>query len=459
MKKTTLILGLILGLLPLNNVWSQIIGGYQTVYSEMTTTGTEPGLRCQKTIGVYPDMAVSYHEADSLTYKIGVLTVNSGATMGNSYKICDQIYIRDMEEYRLGQTVYFSGTKHIPSGNSIDSVGIIGCFHVNTDGTISNFIYYKISEVKSVLKLVTYPLNGSPRVAAIGKKPNGTSPLYYYIYMDDVIFPSYTISPHHSSGYKHTPTTLVCTDNYVCAVSYNGLNEIILRRFPKSNFWDASSNILYKYVVSEPITHTIKATFLGCRYQENGENDLGIIYMSQDTPTTWYAYFKKFDLSTMTMTMAQKNQNFAQKNDIAGLTYLAKSGLVAVLEIYDPTSPVNMSNSAVLMLDPAKTTSYTTEILYKKEQWFYSIDRLYSGDHTVNHFLVGNTTIPKSRWWAQTPVTTPNNCMDVMTTDIDIDPLSDYVYDLNPLNPVQKTTGDYIGNLLKYPGLITNCLK
>ncbi len=241
--------------------------------------------------------------------------------------------------------------------------------------------------------------------------------------MDDATLLNYTYRSFYHGVEPHNPVDIVCTDDYVCYVCEYGISNLLyLRKFLKSNFSDPINGILYKYYLWEPVTHTSKSTFLGCKAMSDNENLLGNIYLSQSATNEWTAHFKVIDLSTMSPLIAQKQANFAEKNEIAGLTYLADSKKVAVLELYDPA--LVMNNSVVLIIDPNMTTNYPTEILYSRDHWFYSIDRLYNSNLTVNHFLVGNTSMPINRWWAQIPVfSTNNNCIKKLTTEIQIEQL------------------------------------
>ncbi len=413
MKKTISILGLILGLLPLNTLWSQI-GSYNTVVSPLNTTIDSSGYDGQITIGFYPDMAISYHESYMYGGTTGVITVNYEAQTANRYIInhlgvSTNIYIRDMEQCGFSDTVFFCGKLKENSG---DSTGIFGFFTVMPNGTLNNFTYYKISETDVLTRIVSYNNStGSRQIAAIGKKDSS----YFMVNNVPAVYAVYAVNPlNHPS----IPADIICTDDYVAIVSYKDSHDrLYLRKFLKNDLFDNIRDNVYEFKLGDNLIFEPKAAFLGCKFREDSENDVGVEYISHHEGD-WLAGLRVIDLSTMTMTHAQE-ADLAEKNDLRGITFLADSRKLASLFFLEPNYA--FYNSAVALLEPYNNSGLYIADVFFDTSWLFSIDRLYNSNHTVNHFVAGMTSMPQNIWWAQNDIFTIfNQCIKSTTLRVKV---------------------------------------
>lgn len=350
------------------------------------------------TIAFYPEMAVSYHEDTSSTGFVSVL--NSATPNANAHKLQAGYYIKDMVQHAFSDTVYFCGTWQ-------NTVGVLGFFVVQSNGSISGINYMQIPTLRSVNKLVSYNTHsGNHTLVAIGEYPSQSSYCVVTVELSSGYPLPFTL---YDIQHPSEPVDLVCTDDFVALLSVDQSRQsLFLRKLDKHYLPSSVANSVFEFPLSETIFYTPSITFMGCKVAENGENDVAIAYMSEIWPQ-WTSFIKTIDLATMTMTNAQKHLN-AQKNEITGLTYLTGNKQIVLLEVFEP-GYAHMGSSAVF-IDPNIFTSYTTDVCYALDyKYFSTIDRQYSSGMSADHFLAGISGTPRKTWWAQKQSFTTTECI------------------------------------------------
>ena len=405
------------------------IGLYHTLINSMQCYDPFLPYANNITIGVYPDMAVSYHEVTvSPGNVVGYVTINKNAVSAHRIELYPYgLLIRDMVQYEFTNRIYFCGTKG-------DTVGVFGYFDIDNTGSFVEIYYDEVPYSVRLSKMVEYKENGGYYLAAYGDgsaKINGE-----YIFVDvnlhNSISPLYFVS---GLGHTYKPFGIVCTDNYISLYSHDlSKNNIYVRKFYRSNLYDPICNNLYEYPVGSNMAFGPLVTFLGEDVYNNGEDQVAIVYMTQEG-TNWKTYLKRIELDSMDMVGNQWHP-LRNKSGLFGLTYLAESKRLAVLEMFDPS--YNYMCSSVVMMDPWASITYTAQVFRDNNIKDYnSIGRLYSAGYTVNHFVAGFTNNNNSYWWAQDDVVNPIvQCANTNTISVKVDQPTNKSILLSPLMPI-----------------------
>ncbi len=408
------------------------IGSYHTVTSPMIIS--EPFLPYANniTIGVYPDMAVSYHDVTvSPGNFVGYVTINKNASLIHRIELFPHgLRILDMVQHDFTNRIFFCGTKG-------DTVGVLGYFDIDSVGSFVEIYCDEVPYSVRLSKLVEYKGNGMYNLAAYGDgsvKMNGE-----YIFVDVPLqyFPNplYYVS---GLGHAYKPFGIVCTDNYISLYSHNtSKDRIYARRFLRSNLYDPMCNYLYEYPVSSEMTFGPMATFLGEEYySDNSEDEVAIVYMTKES-NVWKTYMKRLELNNMDM-ICDHVHTMHGKSGLFGLTYLAVSKKLAVLELLDPG--YSSFNSSVVMFEPMTTSTYTADVFHDVGQNDYnSMGRLYSAGYTVNHFVAGYTHNNNGHWWAQDDVVnTSDPCAYKGEVKVKVTPPTTKSLLSSPLSPIAR---------------------
>lgn len=422
------------------SIQAQSIVPYSTVTSTMTGDSYVYSgyVSYDKTIGLYPDMTLSCHEAMTPSGKTCFLTVNRNLTANNyftsRYIIQNNILIRDMVQHNMTDTIYFCGTRIKLNG---DSVGIVGWFEYRPSGSFV-FEYMDIKEVNTIIRLVTVKGNGYNQSVSLGVRlTSGVkeySIIQSFMSTGNMFGMTYFFSPiHHSS----TPFDLVATDKYVALASYDDYN-LYLRKFNKDSISDNMKNTLYMYPLNnDRIMFQPHATFYGDLYNNEEENDIVVAFPSF-VNNSWKVDIKTFDMNTMQMTCAQRHDLY-EKDEILGMTYTPKNKMVALLECYDPE--YLHFGSSIVTLKPIAYGPYVSKRFSSRERdYFYSISNIYSSLGTSCHYLVGYMGQAQSRVMINDGNFRPNEgCLNYW--DINFDVVNPIQYQTIPNSMLTTKTG------------------
>ena len=414
-------------------MFGQTLSSYSTVsvdFSDNEVYGS--GIYYQKTIGMYPQMTISCFDATYNGDVTGFLSISSDAIACKTYRIDAQFLIRDIVQHKFSDTVYFCGTKRLQ--NPDDTIGVMGFFVVGQTGTINGFYYCEINEVQELTDIVSIQYPDYCMMASIGKKRN-SSLNYDYFFTYGYKNPVNNAGVYYIAPLTHNsiPFDLIQTDDFVTILSKNDMNNTIyFRKFNKYDFNDAICDDVNGFLPVETVIFGPYSSFKGCDSQENQENEIVIAYVGFDEYFTWHTYVKTIDLETNMMTNAQSHKSF-DKNDLWGVTYLANSDEIAVLELFEPN--YQYFNSTAVIIHPNKTQGYTSTELYGRYlDGCISISRLYESTSSVSYFLCGSVGVGGRRYFAHDAgFLMADNCIVSNDIEIEIDDNIEFEVDIDLL--------------------------
>lgn len=407
----------------------------------------------QKTIGFYPQRALTCFEAVSEGTYRGFLTIANINGKAKTYKLQPQIMIRDMYQMFFTDTVYFCGT-HIISdiySGSVDSVGVWGYFVAHTDSTIDQLTYSDVTEVEVLTNLVTVRMNGHCTMAATGRKNINNAPVFYFV--KGYKAPSYNIVEYDICPLnpQFIPKDIITTDDNVALVSLSKVsnNTFAVRRFFKHDLDNVVRNYLYTYILNEGSTFGPKSTFLGCKFNENGENDIAVVFIGMSLNNSWKTYLKSIYLPTMQMTNAQ-HLNMFDKNDIWGITYLSNRKNLAVLEPFEPN--YIHYNPTVVVFKPSITNNYSSHEFFDRNGNFWqnvadAYETIWGSSYFICSYTNGNS---KYYLTHDVGVSEADNCLKKYDIEIEIDKTVQPTTISNPLQFTHHTAYTYGAVLYPY---------
>lgn len=454
------LLPILLLLFFLNQTYGQSLNNYATISAISSgSINYNSNTYYQKTIGYYPQMTISCHEAIADNEYSGFLTILKDAISVHTYILSPRILIRDMVQFDFSDTVYFCGVR-LPYGTN-DSIGVMGFIIINNqNGALNNIKCINIPEVETLTNITVIRANGNNTIATIGRKKNNNTIDYFFVkgFLDPLYYSGeYDIC---QLGTNPIPTDIISTDDYVAIISTDFSNTISIRKFAKYNLDNTIRNYAHTFSLPEHLSsYKPYSTFLNNNTIEDNENEIATVFMGQDNAFSWKLYLKKIDLTTMSMTNAQNHSNI-EKNLLLGVSYISKYKQITVLELVEPN--YLHFDPTVVLLDPNKNQTYTSnEISGNSMNNVQTITRLYETMSDVSYFLCGCITGNYKQYLTHNIGSLmSDNCINNKEIKIYVDEIVSPVTTLSPLQTIHHISTIYGVNGYEYNDPIsTNCLS
>lgn len=384
MKKTFILLFIVTVLC--SRSFGQPITSFVSLSQHVSNTGIVFGgsILYDKTIGMYPQKAVSCYEGVISGERRGVITIVKDTMSAKSYVLYPQILVRDMVQSGFSDRVCFCGARWDPVLH--DSIGVMGYMVIDAAGILQSMNYIDVAEVGVLTDLVRVMSSGREVIVSIGQKEYNSTRQNYVV-------KGYESSYTNTWEYDVAPlsdkyiTDIVSTDDYVAIVSTDLIHNLRLRRFNVMNLDDAMKDVLYEYPLSENIEFSPEATFLGREEVDAGENRIALVHSGLKNDMYWHMFLKVMDLSTMGMTNAQSHHLY-EKNYPIDITYLSEKKTVAVLDFFDPD--YTAVNPTVVLFKPDELTNYVYyKFNYDDMLYWHSLSKLCETPAGASFYLCG----------------------------------------------------------------------
>lgn len=387
----------------------------------------------QKTIGLYPDMALSYYEYygvdnnnNTITKGRFVLNINGASVY--KFDMDPDIHILDFKQSDDPSIIVFCGYKGLnPSAGT--TIGIVGWFHLSL-----NTINLEIMEENECFRFwkVEGFYNDAQSISIVAIGQRNVQPYTYSI------FCWYDINTLNVDNYfvrqSETLWDIVKTEKYVVFVGVeNAFPGLCLRKEFYNGFAAHQTlDTVFGYILpnDEPSSYPV-AAFMGNDMSRSGN------MIAVSTPVyndiLKESRYRFIDVASMNMTGAQSFKMY-EKIATLGMTYINDNKTLIPLLALNPADGSNIHPA--ILLEPYNTSAYTAPMVYDAGTSYNSIDNLNQSLSSTEHFILGGFNQVGLGWFLKkaSNLTTPNNCHSVSSISVnDIKPINS-VFDLDPLS-------------------------
>ena len=343
------------------------------------------------TRGIYPNAALSYQDnvSNAVTPRF---MLNYNASSVQTFDLPDKVHVNDYEQVDGQNMVVFCGYILVYNGSITHNEGILGWFEPFNPG---NYYIMQFPNVEVFEHVAGYTNNSLMHLVATGLHNAGG-------WVEDIVYvgglpniPGSYLYTHYTMAHGQVLAEIVKTKEYLVFVG--GGNGICLRREKYGNM-GLGNELMNYHVFPTPgvdMVSTPLATFLG-NTLDRRHHMVAVGAPFIDAASLDYgSHYYTFDISSMTMTNAQKFK-LAGKESPFGMSYIEDARGLSVLHREIPNT--GTWATPVIFLDPYPTVPYTADYFIDPESDFVSIDNLNHSLTGLRHLLMGVGIQGGFRW-------------------------------------------------------------
>ena len=384
-----------------------------------------------KTIALYPNGALTYHEfyahSPNSTQLFGHFTYNRNASDVYQFDLPYRYYITDIAQADVDNIVAFCGYRIEPTNVSYIEVPFVGWFST-TNIPNTGSVDLKLVEFPDTMRLSrveSFFHNNTNSLVAIGiVRRNGA---WHSVVMDiHNIFQSpnwnYTMSVLDRNA---SISDMTKTGKYMAFCGTVGSHGFCL-------FKEAYYLMTTPYSLQNPICFQsddeqnmagLQITYMGNREKRTGDSVV-VCHTSIASDLESHNRYSVHDLSTSLMDMLSRQEIVMNcKGGTGDLRYLSDLGLIFSVQ---GVNPADCSlPSPIAALKPFPTSNYTMSCYYPREWPFINIDVLNQSPLSARHLLMGGRKAGKTIWTLKemsSPLSACNSVIDIEINKLNVIP-------------------------------------